>query len=57
MAMSNGCHTELHAKSLFWRTLDPFNLKMLLRPFEEQLEQPSFLIETGIMQCEKNALY
>ena len=46
-------NTDLYANSVLRCAPELLYLKMLLEPFEEQLNQPSFLIKIGDIQCRK----
>ncbi len=43
----------MYANSILGCAPEPLNFKMLFEPFEEQLHQPSFLIEICDIQCRK----
>ena len=45
--VSDNRNTDLYANSILGRAPKSLNLEMLLEPFEEQFDQPSFLIEIG----------
>ena len=46
-------HTDLYANSVLCCAPEFLYLEMLLEPFEEQLDSPSFLIKIGDIQCRK----
>ena len=49
-------HTDLYANSVLRCAPEFLYLKMLLEPFEEQFNQPSFLMKIGDIQCWKMTL-
>ena len=52
-AISYDCRANLYSDSVLCSAPEFLNLEVLLEPFEEQFNQPSFRVKIGNIQCRK----